>query len=60
MADFCKECSERTFGYDAKDLAGICNTGQLVVVLCEGCGGYIYVDETGTRVCHFNPEDGTE
>ena len=50
MADFCKECSIRIFSEDFADLAGLCGRGEEAEVLCEGCGGLICVDYTGTRV----------
>lgn len=51
MADFCKQCSEETFGEDFGDLAGLSNPWHTLyrlypVVLCEGCGP-IQVDHTG-------------
>ncbi len=51
MADFCKDCSEETFGGDFKDLASITSLedfaeGKAAVVLCEGCGP-IQVDPNG-------------
>jgi len=50
MADFCKECSDKLFGPDTpNDLEGLCEPGEMVSVLCEGCG-YIWVDHTGKRV----------
>lgn len=50
MADFCYECSERIFGEDFGDLAGLCSRGEAARVLCEGCGELIYVDYRGHRV----------
>lgn len=57
MADFCKQCSENTFGEDFCDLAGITtnvNTRhkEYASVICEGCGPTL-VDHTGQCV---NPE----
>ena len=42
MADFCKECSEKYFGEDFRDLAYIVTEEQVLRgcaarVLCEGC-----------------------
>ncbi len=49
MSDFCSECSLRDFGEDFGDMAGIARPGELVAVLCEGCGATIMVDENGVR-----------
>jgi hypothetical protein len=51
MADFCRQCSERLFGQDFRDLAGLTSPedwadGKAVVVICEGCGP-IQVDPDG-------------
>lgn len=49
MADFCKKCSEDTFGEDFGDLANLCKPGEVVAALCEGCdhGGNCAVDHEG-------------
>jgi hypothetical protein len=49
MADFCKQCSEETFGKDFGDLAfPDCKVGQAIKhCLCEGCGPECIVDPTG-------------
>lgn len=52
MADFCKQCSERVFGEDFRDLEGLCEEGQTVQLICEGCGN-AEVDHEG--VC-INPD----
>lgn len=54
MADFCMQCSERLFGEDMKDLAGITKPEDWAkdlasVVICEGCG-HIQVDPEGRCV----------
>lgn len=51
MADFCKQCSERLFGKDFQELAGLLTPEQVAAglvasVLCEGCGP-IQVDNDG-------------
>lgn len=46
MADFCRQCSIELFGEDFKDLAGLCKEGEVVTVICEGCG-YTTVDCDG-------------
>lgn len=46
MADFCKQCSEETFGKDFGDLAGM---PKYSVTLCEGCGP-IQVDVDGSCI----------
>lgn len=58
MADFCKQCSEKNFGEDYKDMAGLCTEedtkkGLSVPVLCEGCG-YTYVNHLGECVGECN------
>ena len=50
MADFCKQCSEETFGEDFGDLKGLITKeqeeeGYSVSVLCEGCGPAIVNSE---------------
>jgi len=49
MAEFCRSCCFEMFGKDTKDLAGLCDEGTMVWVLCETCG-YIWVDENGNRI----------
>lgn len=49
MADFCKQCSEHLFGEDFGDFEGVCEEGQRIWVICEGCGS-AFVDHTGR--CH--------
>jgi len=50
MSDYCKDCWEELFGdgYE-NDLKGLCEPGEKIGVLCEGCG-FIYVDHNGNRV----------
>ncbi len=48
MAGFCKQCSNQIFGQDRYDFAGLCQHGQTIEVLCEGCG-FVAVDGTGAR-----------
>lgn len=50
MADFCKTCSQRVTGEDTRDLAGLCEEGQTVICLCEGCGGNVEVDHNGEKI----------
>lgn len=52
MAEFCRQCSEKIFGEDVKDLAGLSKPedtelDRFVGVLCEGCG-FVCVDHEGT------------
>lgn len=52
MAGFCDKCSIEFFNEDFGDFAGIIteeqfNEGVKAEVLCEGCGGWIYVDHRG-------------
>jgi len=63
MADLCKSCGIRIYGFDTKDLEGISTLedteqGLYAQVLCEGCGGHILVDHTGLRV--YPPEEPTK
>lgn len=50
MSDYCRDCWEELFGdgYE-NDLKGLCEPGEKIGVLCEGCG-FIYVDHNGNRV----------
>jgi len=51
MADFCEECTKKLFGEGLpNDFVGLAGEGKLAQVLCEGCGGYILVDNEGKRV----------
>ena len=50
MADFCQECSIRVWGEDMKDLVGLCKENEMLRVLCEGCGYYIWVDSNGKKL----------
>lgn len=54
MADFCQQCSERVFGRDFRELAGLTSPeswaeGKAAVAICEGCGP-IQVDPEGRCV----------
>lgn len=51
MADFCKQCSIEIFGEDTGDLLGLCQEGETVADLCEGCGP-TRVDPTGACIYH--------
>ena len=49
MADFCKECEIDVLGvtenfttYDIKD-------NEVMLLLCEGCGGSVWVDKYGHK-----------
>jgi hypothetical protein len=54
MAEFCAQCTIDHFGdslaqypgAERGDLAGLCAPGEVVVVICEGCG-FTYVDSDG-------------
>lgn len=62
MADFCKKCSEKMFGEDFKELAGI-STEQndkdelYASVICEGCG-FIQVNSKGECISEDCLEKG--
>ena len=53
MADFCLECTFNIFpellSTGENDLAGLCEPGEKVWALCEGCGAG-WFDFTGQRV----------
>lgn len=52
MADFCYDCTIDIFGEEhAKhnDLSHLCKEGEVIVVLCEGCGSII-VNHEGRNV----------
>ena len=53
MADFCLECTFNIFPEllptGENDLAGLCEPGEMVWALCEGCGEG-WFDFTGRRV----------
>lgn len=55
MADFCRACAKKNLGITDKqydkygDLMGLCEEGQQVGELCEGCG-FITVDHRGVRI----------
>lgn len=49
MAEFCWKClAEQIFpeAPERNDLRGLCKEGEMVAVLCEGCG-WITVDHEG-------------
>lgn len=56
MAAFCKQCSIDMFGKDFGDLAW---ASLPHYDLCEGCGGYVWVDGQGRcidRACPIHGE----
>jgi len=56
MADFCLDCSKSLGAPEGwSDFSGIAKDGEVVAVLCEGCG-FINVDSTGRRVPDPEPE----
>ena len=62
MADFCKECSQRFFTEDFEDFADLTSeeetkAGIFAYVLCEGCGGNIFVNHLGWRIDKDTPRD---
>jgi hypothetical protein len=63
MADFCRDCARRVLGvtdeqYDkCGDLNNLCEEGETVSDLCEGCG-FITVDHRGSKV--ISPEEENE
>lgn len=62
MADFCKQCSEKIFGDDFRELANITTpedtTNQLYAsTICEGCG-WTLVDHEGKCVADDCLEKG--
>ena len=50
MADFCWDCCDKHLGVESElnDMKGLCEEGEYVIVLCEGCG-QIIVDNKGKR-----------
>lgn len=62
MADFCKQCSEKIFGEDFKELANITTLenqmqGLYAIVICEGCGP-TQVDNAGKCIVDDCLEQG--
>lgn len=52
MSEFCTQCAAELFGPDIpSDFQALCNEGEVVGVICEGCGP-IYVDHRG--VCQHH------
>lgn len=49
MSDFCKKHSIEMFGEDI-DQVKADKKGESYSFLCEGCGGWITVDENGDQV----------
>lgn len=58
MADFCFQCTVDMFFTPPGDLAGLCEEGQIVNVICEGCGCGVWVDYEGWCVTSDCPEHG--
>jgi hypothetical protein len=56
MAEYCQQCAERLFGCDTQDLSGLCDPGETIWELCEGCGGMVEVDHEGRRVSGSGPQ----
>jgi RNase P subunit RPR2 len=56
MADFCQDCSIEMFGKDMKDMADLCGEGNMILVICEGCG-WIYVDNNGKKISEVGDKD---
>jgi len=53
MADFCRECHEDLFGKDCTNHCfdvKLCHEDEMVPLLCEGCGIYIFVDCDGNKL----------
>lgn len=53
MADFCRDCTIELFGAefaDKNDLAGLCEEGEMISALCEGCGDFHWFNSEGERV----------
>jgi len=55
MAAFCWQCIEDLLGMEGEgnDFEGLCKEGEIIIVLCEGCGD-IWVDYKGR--CTGGPE----
>ena len=52
MAEFCGQCSEEIFG--KIDYKLNIKDDEVVSMLCEGCGRYVFIDNSGYRVgCQF-------
>ena len=54
MADFCWDCVRETLGVESElnDMKNLCEEGEYVHVLCEGCGE-IVVNNKGKRQTSF-------
>ena len=66
MTGFCAQCTEEVRGLPASenDLQGLCEPGQVVSELCEGCE-YAVVDHEGRCIEHakrgetrYTPHEG--
>lgn len=54
MAEYCRQCSELLFGPEIQDYPKAAPNTQLLI-LCEGCGDWVAVDESGYRVSTAPP-----
>ena len=50
MASYCQQCNSELFARERSDFVGLCPEGQVAIVLCDGCGGFVEVDAQGRRV----------
>lgn len=58
MAEFCAQCAAELHGKRIKSgFIGLCKEGEVVSVLCEGCGP-VYVDHRG--VCQHHGRGTSE
>ncbi len=53
MADFCNKCEKEMFGQNLDH--EYCEEGYIYNLLCEGCGGWVWVDWKGNRINNSPP-----
>lgn len=59
MADFCRQCSLEEFLEDFHDFIDLCDPGEILKVICEGCGP-TWIDHNGVcRSCVAHTRTGT-
>lgn len=48
MADFCRQCEVEMFNPNNPTTYDILDN-EVMLLLCEGCGGYVWVDKYGNK-----------
>ncbi len=56
MADFCNKCEKDILNVDDDNLTVYnIKNDECINILCEGCGGFVWVDKFGCKVSKITP-----